>query len=65
MSEERRHEYGHVGLSVTGVLPPHHIAADSRFLEVWLLSGAENNEMKHFILITLIFSYFYCSMWAR
>jgi len=58
MSEERRHEYGHEGLSVTGALPPHHIAADSRFLEVWLLSGAENNEIKHFIIIMLIFRYF-------
>jgi hypothetical protein len=51
MSEVRRHGYDHEGLSVIGVLPPHHIAVDSRFLEVWLLSGAENNEMKHFIII--------------
>jgi len=62
MSEVRRHEYDHEGLSVTGVLPPHHTAADSRFLEVWLLSGAENSEMKHCIIIMLIFRYFYCSI---
>jgi len=62
MSEERRHEYDREGLSATGALPPHRIAAGSRFLEVWLLSGAENNEMKHFIIIMLIFRYFYCSI---
>lgn len=54
MSEERRREYDHEGLSMIGVLPPHHTAADSRFLEVWLPSGAENKEMKRFILCTLI-----------
>ena len=62
MSEVRRHEYDHEGLSVTGALLPHHIAADSRFLEGWLPSGAENNKMKHFIIIMLLFRYFYCSI---
>jgi hypothetical protein len=59
MSGARRHGYDHEGLSVTEALLPHHTAADSHYLEVWLPSGAANNKMKHFLLIMLLFTYFY------